>query len=312
MPVSGRKIIIIGGAGFVGSAVAHQLANDGGADVIICDQIGSVQSGKWANLPAKLADLWAPDDLMGHLDKAWREIAGVLIFADAGHDGGDGDGLLATSYHLPRRVWDYAVAKQRPIHWASSLQVYGTSAPDRRYDGPAVANFKPTTAFGRVKQAFDYFAASQGLGPDAPPRATGFRLASVYGAGEGHKGELASLPTRAIAHAQAGKTLAVWELERGQQPARDWVHVDDAATAISQLILSDHAGFFDIGTGQLTQTHQLLTACASLAGAEVKVRPILPPPGAWTQNGPAADLSWLEQTGLSCQFRQMEAGLIPA
>ena len=303
MPSLGRKFIIIGGAGLVGSAVARHLAQDGSAQVIICDQLGSSASGKWANLPSNMADLWTPDDLMTHLDKAWRDVAGVLCFADAGHSAGDMDGLFETSYHLPRRIWDYAVAKQRAIHCASSTQVYGAATPDLSSAPHVVAGFQPKTAFGRAKQAFDYFAASQGTGPDAAPIATGLRLASVYGQGESHKGALASLPSRARAHALAERPLSVWDENR------DWVHVDDAGQLITQLVLQGHAGFFDIGSGALTSAKAIVKAseAATRKALAVETRPA--PVDARSPHAAVADLSALEKLGISCTFRTMETGL---
>ncbi|MCA3692281.1 NAD-dependent epimerase/dehydratase family protein [Aquidulcibacter sp.] len=303
MPSLGRKFIIIGGAGLVGSAVARHLAQDGSAQVIICDQLGSSASGKWANLPSNMADLWTPDDLMTRLDKAWRDVAGVLCFADAGHSAGDMDGLFETSYHLPRRIWDYAVAKQRAIYWASSMHVYGAAKPDLSTDPHVIAGFQPKTAFGRAKQAFDYFAASQGTGPDAAPIATGFRLASVYGQGESHKGALASLPSRARAHALDERPLSVWD-ER-----RDWVHVDDAALLITQIVLQGHAGFFDIGSGALTSTQAIVKAseAATSKALAVEMRPA--PANAHSLQTAAADLSALEKLDIACTFRTMETGL---
>jgi nucleoside-diphosphate-sugar epimerase len=313
MPLQGRKFVIVGGAGFIGSAVARHLAHDGGAEVVLCDTIGPLADGKWANLPANLADLWAPEDLMTHLERAWRDIAGILLFADAGQSQGDGDALFETAYHLPRRVWDYAVAKQRPIYWASSSQIYGDSASDGRADPQVIADFKPTTPFGRAKQAFDVFAATQGTGPDAPPIATGFRLSSVYGPGEGHKGQLASLPTRALHAARTRQKLKLWDLsDLGDRAgARDWVHVEDAAQAMAQIALQGHAGFFDIGNGALCSPTQLLQTIEDLTGQTVLVDTIAPNSLSQVSPLPAADLSGLAACGIKVAFRELAAGLKP-
>jgi ADP-L-glycero-D-manno-heptose 6-epimerase len=303
MQSKGRKFIVIGGAGLVGSAVARHLAEDGSAQVIVCDLLGSSTSGKWANLPAKMADLWTPDEVVGHLDRAWRDVAGVLCFADAGHSAGDMDALFKTSYHLPRQVWDYAVAKQRAIYWASTIQVYGDAKPDLSADPNVIAGFQPKTAFGRAKQAFDYFAASQGSGPDAAPIATGFRLASVYGRGEGHKGALSSLPTRARDHALADRPLPVWEA------SRDWVHVEDAANVIAQIVLQGHAGFFDVGSGSLTSATAVAKASEVATGKALAIETRSAPADVCAHQTAAADHSALEKLGLAYTFRTMEAGL---
>jgi nucleoside-diphosphate-sugar epimerase len=313
MPLQGRKFVIVGGAGFIGSAVARHLAHDGSAEVVVCDTIGPLNDRKWANLPATLSDLWTPEDLMAHLERAWRDIAGILLFADGGHSQGDGDALFETAYHLPRRVWDFAAAKQRPIYWASSSQIYGDSASDGRVDPQVIAGFKPTTPFGRAKQAFDVFAASQGIGPDAPPIATGFRLSSVYGLGEDHKGSLASLPTRALHAAKTRQKLELWDLSGMGDPAgaRDWVHVEDAAQAVAQIALQGHAGFFDIGSGTLCAPTQLLETIEDLTGHTLLIDTIAPNSLSQVSPLPAADLTGLEACGIRVAFRELAAGLKP-
>ncbi|WP_284358695.1 NAD-dependent epimerase/dehydratase family protein [Candidatus Phycosocius spiralis] len=311
MPLQGRKFVIVGGAGLIGSAVARQLAEDGSADVIICDTIGPVCAEKWTCLPANLYDIWTPQDLLPHLERAWRDVGAIMLFADAGHRQGDGDALFETAYHLPRRLWDFAAAKQRPICWASTSQVYGDRQSDGRADPHVIATFKPTTPFGRAKQAFDLFAARQGYSPNAPPISTGFRLSSVYGAGEDHKGDWASLPTRALNAARNANKLGIWDLSSLSDVAgaRDWVHVEDAASAIVQVTLQGHGGFFDIGSGTLYAPSQLLCSVEAMTGKPVHIDPIAPPRASQVSPLPAADLSHLEACGIKVAFCELAAGL---
>jgi nucleoside-diphosphate-sugar epimerase len=306
MPVQARKFAIIGGAGLLGSAVAHTLLRDASAEVIVCDKFGDVSSQKWAALLANVADIWAPDTLITNLDKSWREIAGVIVLTDGGHESQDFDAILEAAFHLPRRVWDFCVAKQRPIYWASSAHVYGDGLSDLSSKAEDVAALKPTTPFGRAKLAFDVFAARQGTGPNAPPVATGFRLASLYGAGERHKGELASLPVRALGHARAGTSLKLWD--KSDTISRDWTHLDDAARAISGLVLNEQAGFFDVGTGKLTSTTGLVQIVEAVAKTKLALEWESPPPHGVASN-PAANISALEAAGVSVQFRSLQEGL---
>jgi ADP-L-glycero-D-manno-heptose 6-epimerase len=289
--------VIVGGAGLVGSAVARALAEDGSARVVVCDALGSVASGKWANLPERMDDLWAPGDLAANLDKAWRDIACVVSMADAGHAEADADALYDTAWRLPRRLWDFAVARQRPIAWASTTQVHG-----------------PTLgAFAAAKAAFDRHAARRGDGPDAPPVALGLRLAAIYGRGEAHKGALASLPARALALARAGAPVPLWRstdpaiLDGGH--ARDWTHADDAGAAIAALVGNATAGFHDIGTGALSTATDVVRAASRVAKAQARVIHVAPPPGADAGPCPAADLSSLRAAGVTTVFRDLDAGL---
>jgi nucleoside-diphosphate-sugar epimerase len=306
MPIQARKFAIIGGAGLLGSALAHTLLHDASAEVIICDSFGDVSAQKWATLPVSVSDIWTPDTLLANLDKSWREIAGVIVLGDDGHASQDFDAILEAAFHLPRRIWDYCVAKQRPLYWASSAHVYGAGPSNLSAKLEDIAALKPTTPFGRAKLAFDVFAARQGTGPTAPPIATGFRLASLYGAGERHKGELASLPVRALDHARAGTSLKLWD--KSEIISRDWMHVDDAARAISGLILNEQPGFFDVGTGKLTSTTDLVQIVEAVANTKLVLEWITPP-SCGVPSNPPANIGALEAAGVSVQFRSLHEGL---
>jgi nucleoside-diphosphate-sugar epimerase len=301
MPSQSQKYVIVGGAGLVGSALARHLADVAKVDVIICDDFGDVDARKWASLPHNLADIWPTDTLLPNLDKAWRDVSGVIVLGDAGPFGDDADCIFELAYHLPRAIWDFCVAKQRPMFWASSAHVYG-AGPSNLSTNPAdLCAFKPVNAFGRAKLAFDIFAARQGNGPDTPPIVAGFRLSSVYGPNESHKGEQASLVSQMLEHARTGNTLELWE--NSADIARDWVHVDDAAAAMAEIILGQKSGFFDIGTGQQTRTSSLIALVESTTKRTINHAYSLPQPYGIVQC-PGADVS-LSTT----KFRTLNEGL---
>ncbi len=305
MPLKSQCYIIVGGAGLVGSALARVLSSQG-QSVIICDHFGHLNDQKWAHMPSNLADIWTPDALIHNLEKTWQSIAGVILLADGGHQDGDIDALFETSYHLPRRVWDFCAAKQRPIYWASSTQVYGQAASNLSTDPAVIAAFKPFTAFGRVKQAFDVFAARQGTGSQAPPIATGFRLVSVYGAHEDHKAELASLPNLLLSAERYDRQVTL--NTKSAEYVRHWLHVDDAAGAMAALILERRRGYFDIGTGPTITTEDLLASASKVAQQNIGNRCNWD--GGHLANAHiAANLSPLDMLHASIQFRTLEQGL---
>jgi nucleoside-diphosphate-sugar epimerase len=305
MPVQGQKFVIIGGAGRLGGALAHRLIDGGVHDVIICDSFGDIARGKWANVPIAVDDIWTPANLLTNLDKAWREIAGIILAVHSEPEDQDVDALFEAAFQVPRRVWDFCVAKQRPIYWASSWHIYGRG-PAQVSSSPAdMATLKPITAFGRAKLAFDMFAARQGTGSHAPPIWAGYRLFDVYGGLENPEGDCASLPVRAMAAAKLGGQLS---LNAEDQVGRDWVHVDDAATAITGLVLGEHQGFFDIGTGVLTETSELTRLVERTVGKPLKRACDVGKSDSF-QSMPAACLAPLRDAGVSLQFRSLEQGL---
>jgi nucleoside-diphosphate-sugar epimerase len=317
MPGIGHRIVVVGGAGLVGSAVARALADDGGLDVVVCDTLGPGSALKWQGLPRRLDDLWRPSDLMDRLEADWRAIDAVVVLADgpaerAGMDG-DADGLFASAFHLPRQVFGFASARQKPLVWASSAHVYGAGPSTLAREPDVLAGLAPVTAFGRAHLAFDLFAARHWDGPDKPPVLTGLRLSSVYGPGEAHKGAGASLPVRALAALRAGEPVALW---RSTDPgmvdgghARDWIHADDAGRMIAALVTGGHSGFFDIGTGAATTASDVVRAASRVAGRQGQTLLVEPPAGAALHPLPPADLSALSALGIDCSTRSLDEGL---
>lgn len=295
MPIIGSKFVIVGGAGLVGSAVARALAA-GVAPVIVCD---GVEASQWAGLPPDLDDLWGPEELQSRLDQSWRDVAGIAVFADG-----------PNAFAPMRRLWDVASARQRPLYWASTLQVYGTSHPG--VSGEPAA-FAPVSAFGRAHRAMEVFAARRSLEHDAPPVATAFRLASVYGAGEGHKASGASLPYRAVQSLSAGQPVEVWRSTSPDQTdgshQRDWIHVDDAAAIIAAVITGGLQGPFDVGTGVLTSATSIVNAASRATGMAPAVIHVDPPAFAAVDAGVAADLSPLAAAGVDPSAKGIDAGM---
>lgn len=314
MPGIGHRIVVVGGAGLVGSAVARVLADDRGLDVVVCDTLGPGGALKWQGLPRRLDDLWRPADLMGRLEADWRAIDAVVVMADSLQpQPGDADSLFATAFHLPRQLFGFASARQKPLVWASTSHVYGSGPPVLARDPAALAALEPRTAFGRAHLAFDRFAARHWDGPDKPPVLAGLRLSSVYGRGEAHKGSGASLPVRALARVRAGLPVPIWRSTDPSMPdgghARDWIHADDAGRMAADVVVGNHAGFFDIGTGSLTTARDVVRTAARVAGRQGQAQMVEPPADAAVQALPPADLSALAAAGIDTAARTLDQGL---
>jgi ADP-L-glycero-D-manno-heptose 6-epimerase len=299
MPIQGQKYVILGGSSALGSALARALTAQHSAHIVVCDTFGDANASKWADLPVDVDDIWHPDSLLNNLDTAWREVAGVVLLNKSSPLDLNFDALLAAHYHLPRRVWDFCVAKQRPIYWGSSAHVYGSGDSNLSRDPADVMAMAPATAIGRACQAFDVFAAKQGIGPGAPPIACGFRLSSLYATSKG-------LPSRALAHAKAGTGLGLWT--GSDEHTRDWIHVADAAHAMAHLMIAEQSGFFDIGTGIVTTNKDLIDKVEAQAGQKLIIHKA-PAPLYHARHLPAANTQALADAGVSVQFRSLEIGL---
>lgn len=319
--MSARQIIVTGGAGFIGSNAVARLAARGDADIIVCDRFGHAEEGKWRYLTGHdIADVLAPEGLFEHLDRHWRDVAAVVhMGAISATTETDVDLVLATNLTLSRRIWDWAVLRQRPLVYASSAATYGDGSAGFRDDNDhaALVALKPLNAYGLSKKLFDLYASRQASRGLAPPHWSGLKFFNVYGPNEGHKGSMKSVIAHMHPKAAAGEAVRLFRshhpdyADGGQ--LRDFVYVRDCVDVIEWLLTSaTGAGVLNVGTGR---ARSFLDLAGAVFGALGQKKPNIE----WVDT-PAeiranyqyfteADLTRLRGLGFDKQFTPLEAGV---
>src|ERR1700756_4665262 len=117
-------ILITGGAGFIGSNIALELAKSA-ARVVVCDLLRSGQ--KWRNLAAvQLHDLIRPDALFEGLARHGDKVAAVVhMGAISSTTETDVDRFVATNIRLTLDLWRWCTANRARLIYASSAATYG-------------------------------------------------------------------------------------------------------------------------------------------------------------------------------------------
>ena len=269
-----RRIVVTGGAGFIGSHLVRALLEAGAAHVRVLDDL---RCGDPANLGQAAADVeivrirlgW--DDPTAHLAGAHA----VFHLAAEKHNqsvGRPAELLRANvegTHQLLAAAVGHGVAH---VVFTSSLYVYGRMAdpPCAERDCP-----RPTTVYGISKLAGEHllghFAAHHGL------RGTALRLFFVYGprqlAGMGYK----SVIVRTFERLLAGQPPTIYG--DGTQ-ALDYVYVDDVVDALLRALAPAAAGqVFNVASGTPVSVRHLVTAMTAVADAPGA--PIFEPPD-WT------------------------------
>ncbi|MGV3722189.1 MAG: NAD-dependent epimerase/dehydratase family protein [Actinomycetota bacterium] len=258
------KVLITGGAGFIGSNTAHSLQRLG-HEVYALDDLSLGCSG---NLPP------GTPLIVGDVAEAglWRnvpEVDAVVHLAGASSAPMFPDNLAACFQNNVVgwiRVLDYARAcGARRVAFASTSSVYGNVDPPLREDGPLeLPNFYAVSKYC-MEQIGQMYHQQYGL------EVVGLRFMSVYGPREDHKGHFANLVSQFI-----------WAVEDGQAPvvygdgeqSRDFTNVRDIAQAIRRVI--EHptplgSTVFNVGTAEPTTVNELLAILSELM--ERPVRP---------------------------------------
>lgn len=260
-----RDIVITGGAGFIGSNLALEIARrEPGAEIVIVDDF---RSGSFPNLAGFRGDLVTAD--VGALD--WRSLFGrrppELVFHLASITDTtvtDTATQMCANVEGWRHLLSFLAGKSLRLVYASSAAVYGIcSSVQNRIGDPE----RPANAYGFSKLQMEHLARRFGAENPAIPLA-GLRYFNVYGPHETHKGNSASMIGRLAGQIRSGKRPRLFH--DGNQK-RDFVYVSDAvdATLAAALALKGNA-VYNVGSGRGRSFNEVVSCLNSALGTAVE------------------------------------------
>jgi len=277
MDLTGKRFLVIGGAGFIGSHAVDQLLQEDVAEVRIYDNLSR---GSRENLADALKDprvniFPLGGELMHRdiLDVAMKDIDGVFHFAAL---------WLLHCYDFPRSAFEVNIGGTfnvleacvnngvKKLVYSSSASVYGDALEEPITEDHPYNN---NNFYGATKIAGEHMCRSlyhRYKGTDKHFDYAGLRYMNVYGPRQDYKGTYIAVIMKILDRLDKGLPPVVYG--DGSQ-AYDFVYVGDCASANICAMKSDTTdAFYNVGTGVKTTIQELAEMILEVTGSYLKIQ----------------------------------------
>jgi ADP-L-glycero-D-manno-heptose 6-epimerase len=249
MPFAGR-ILVTGGAGFIGSAVAWALNQQGCERLVLVDRLG--RSEKWRNLaPLRFDDFLDADDLFAALERGALDDVRTVFHLGACSSTTEIDAtyLMRNNVDYTRRLAEWTLGRGARFVYASSAATYGALEGELDESIP-LGRLRPLNMYGYSKHLFDCHAERLGY----LQHAVGLKYFNVFGPNEDHKADMRSMVHKAFHQIRETGRVRLFRSHRpdfadGEQ-RRDFIYVKDAVAITLHLAAESSAhGLYNVGAG---------------------------------------------------------------
>jgi UDP-glucose 4-epimerase len=259
MEISGKSIVVTGGAGFIGSNLVERLAQSNKVTVV-----DNMHTGSKKNLDAAMA---TGNVKLVKADS--KEIAKVAPPPDIIFHLGmySSTPMYKKNPHLVNEVVDGAISvlefakeKKAKVVIASTSSIYnGHATPYREELLPKVSDFYTEGRYA-VERLAELYGTLYGVDSIC------LRLFSVYGPHEEAKKQFANLVNQFM-----------WSMRKGESPliygdgkqTRDFTYVDDTVEAFVRAVGAKGFDVFNVGTGKSHTMNELVEKLNRRMGTDI-------------------------------------------
>lgn len=302
-----KRALVTGGAGFVGSALAHELIKRG-VDVVVLDDLST----------GKLERLY---DVMGAVNFVEGSILDTAVIAHA-MEGIDTVFHCAALVSVPESIKDPVRAQRvneegtkRILNaarnagvlrfiYASSAAVYGNPTQLPLVETMPLA---PLSPYGATKRAGEeYVRAATGI------TTVSLRYMNIVGMGQDPRSPYAAVVSLFLDRARHGKSIRI---EGDGEQTRDFVALQDVVAANIRAAEADlpSGAIFNIGTGIETSVNDVVRVLERELGKSLTVEHGDPRPGDIRRSvadstAARRDLGWSPQVSFDAAIRSILEG----
>lgn len=270
------RILVTGGAGFIGSALVWALNQRGCSDIVITDFLG--RDEKWTNLvPLKFSDYVEADAFRLRLrerPEAFGRFATVFHLGACSATTEKNAAYLAdNNYGYTRELAGWSLGQGARFIYASSAATYGDGAHGMDDKSEDLHRLRPLNMYGYSKHLFDLHAQRQGW----LAQIVGLKYFNVFGPNEDHKGEMRSLVNKAYRQILDTGRVQLFKSHRPEfkdgEQKRDFLYVKDAVEMTLHFATQARSagGLYNLGSGNANTWITLTRAIFSALGREAQI-----------------------------------------
>lgn len=254
-----KKVLITGGAGFIGSCTAERLLKEN-AEVTILDNFSV---GRLENVPSGVCEVMKGDVCDWNLLTKIKDIDYVFHFGAPSSSflfRRDPKSCITNTIYGFMNVFELSKAiNVKKVVYPSSCTVYGNRPiPQSELDMP-----QPHTTYAISKLACEHLVKLY----SKDVRSVGLRIFTGYGPKEKHKKKFASVVTQFLSSIIREEKLIIFG--DGTQ-SRDFVYIDDIVEAAIKAAEISFSGIINVGSGCSFTFNQLIQMINSLLNKDIK------------------------------------------
>ncbi|HEV7377706.1 MAG TPA: NAD-dependent epimerase/dehydratase family protein [Pyrinomonadaceae bacterium] len=268
MKLEESRVLVIGGAGFVGSHLVDQLTEEPVKEIIVLDNFvrgtrenlsKAVRDKRVRVVEGSIMDLALLRELMQGTDYVFH-LAALWLFECVHQPRSALDVNVVGTYNVIETAQQAGVKK---VVYSSSASVYGDALfTPMTEDHP----FNNRTMYGATKIAGEQFFRA--FNEQSKLDYVGLRYMNIYGPRMDYKGTYVSVIMKVLDRIDQGLPPVIFG--DGSQ-AYDFIHVRDVARANVLALKSDVTDqFFNVGMGVKTTINELTERLIELSGSNVQ------------------------------------------